>query len=173
VTGGDLHGPPDDPSNRPTRMASYSAGDMQPPDSDDNPDYSESPEPESPPDPWYRNRLLLAVWATMVAILVVLIIYGLIQLSRGSAGGPSITTPSTTPAPSSTPTRSSTPTPSTTTTTPPPPPTSEEQQPPGGNSAPPAQSPPPAEPPRHHHHLPHIPSTIPLPHTVITLPPGF
>src|ERR1700751_5679898 len=120
-------------------MASYSAGDMQPPDSDDNPDYSESP--ESPPDPWYRNRLLVAVWATMVAILVVLIIYGLIQLSRGSAGGPSITTPSTTPAPSSPPTRSSTPTPSTTTTTPPPPPTSEEQQPPGGYSEPPPQSP--------------------------------
>ena len=64
----------------------------------------ESPEQESPPDPWYRNRLLLAVWATMVAILIVLIIYGLIQLSHGAAGGPSTTTPSTTPTRSSTPT---------------------------------------------------------------------
>jgi hypothetical protein len=173
VTGGGLHGPPDDPSNLPTRVANYSADDVQPPESDDNPDYSESPEPESPPDPWYRNRVLLAVWATMVAILVVLIIYGLIQLSHGSGGGPSTTTSSTTP------TRSSTPTPSTTTTPPPPPPTSEEGGPPEGNSPPPAESPPsagspaPAEPPRHHHHLPHIPSTITLPHTVITLPPGF
>jgi cytoskeletal protein RodZ len=153
-------------------MANYSTVEPQPPGSDDYPDYAESPEPESPPDPWYRNRSLLAVWATMVAILIVLIIYGLIQLSHGSGGGPSTTTPSTTPAPSSTPTRSSTPT---TTTTPPPPPSStpEEEQPPAANSPPPAEPAPPAEPPHHHHHLPHIPSTITLPHTVITLPPGF
>jgi cytoskeletal protein RodZ len=172
VTGGGLHGPPDDPSNWPTRMASYSADDMQPPDSDENPDYSESPEPESPPDPWYRNRLLLAVWATMVAILIVLIIYGLIQLSQGSVGGPSTTTPETTPTRSSSPTPSTTP-PSTTTTPPPSPSSSEEQGPSAGNAPPPAQAPPPAAPPEHHHHVPHIPPTITLPHTVITLPHGF
>jgi hypothetical protein len=137
---------------------------------DGYPDYADSAEPESAPAPWYTKRSLLAVWATMVAILVVLIIYGLIQLSHGGGGGPSTTTPSTTP----TPTRSSTTTPSTTTTPPstatnPPPPetTPEENQPPEENS------PAPAEPPPHHHHLPHIPSTITLPHTVITLPPGF
>ena len=42
-----------------------------------------SAEPESAPDPWYRNRVLLALWALLVAILIVLIIYGLVQLSRG------------------------------------------------------------------------------------------
>jgi hypothetical protein len=153
-------------------MANYGADGPRPPGSDDHPDYVESPEPESPPDPWYRNRLLLAVWATMVAILIVLIIYGLIQLSHGSGGGPSTTTPSTTPTRSSSPTRSTTP-PSTTTTPPPSPSSSEEQGPPAGNAPPPAQAPPSAAPPEHHHHVPHIPSTITLPHTVITLPHGF
>ena len=166
-------------------MAEYGAGESPPPSPDDYPDYSqsaepESPEQESPPDPWYRNRLLLVVWATMVAVLIVLIIYGLIQLSHGTAGGPTTTTPSTT-TPSTTPTRSSTPTtstttpPSTTTTPPPPSSTPEEQGPPEDNGPPPAQSPAPEEPPRHRHHLhmPHIPPTITLPHTVITLPPGI
>ena len=171
MTGG-LHDPPDDPSNRPTRMANYGADGPRPPGSDDHPDYVESPEPESPPAPWYRNRSLLAVWATMVAILIVLIIYGLIQLSRGGGGGPSTTTPETTPTRSSSPTPSTTP-PSTTTTPPPSPSSSEEQGPPAGNAPPPAQPPPPAAPPEHHHHMPHIPSTITLPHTVITLPHGF
>ena len=171
MTGG-LHDPPDDPSNRPTRMANYGADGPRPPGSDDHPDYVESPEPESPPAPWYRNRSLLAVWATMVAILIVLIIYGLIQLSHGGGGVPSTTTPETTPTRSSSPTPSTTP-PSTTTTPPPSPSSSEEQGPPAGNAPPPAQAPPPAAPPEHHHHMPHIPPTITLPHTVITLPHGF
>jgi hypothetical protein len=172
MTGFGSHGPPDDdPSTRPTRMANYGGVDPQPPGYYDHPDYSEPAEPESPPAPWYRKRWLLAVWATMVAILVVLIIYGLIQISHGGGGGTFTTTPSTTPTQSSTTTPSTT-TPSTT-TTPPPPSSSEQGPPPGGNSAPPAQAPPPAEPPEHHHHLPHIPPTISLPHTVITLPHGF
>jgi hypothetical protein len=153
-------------------MANYGADGPRPPGSDDHPDYAELPEPESPPAAWYRNRSLLAVWATMVAILIVLIIYGLIQLSHGGGGGPSPTTPSTTPTRSSSPTPSTTP-PSTTTTPPPSPSSSEEQGPPAGNAPPPAQAPPPAAPPEHHHHVPHIPSTITLPHTVITLPHGF
>jgi hypothetical protein len=151
-------------------MTNYGEGGPLP-DSGEYPDYAESAEVESAPAPWYRNRVLLAVWATMVAILIVLIIYGLIQLSHGGGGGPFPTTPSTT----STPTQSSTTTPSapSTTTTPPstatnapPPETTPEEQPP-----PQETSPAPGEPP-HHHHL-HIPSTITLPHTVITLPPGF
>jgi hypothetical protein len=150
-------------------MANYGAVDPRAPGSDESPDYSQGADPESPPAPWYRNRSLLAVWATMVAILIVLIIYGLIQLSHGSGGETSTTTPS------STPTRSSTTTPSTTTppsTTSLPPSSTPEEGPPNGNAPPPAQGPPPAEPPPHHH-LPHIPSTIPLPHTTITLPHGF
>ena len=41
MTGG-LHDPPDDPSNRPTRMANYGADGPRPPGSDDHPDYVES-----------------------------------------------------------------------------------------------------------------------------------
>jgi cytoskeletal protein RodZ len=153
-------------------MANYGADGPRPPGFDDEPDYaaddSASAEPESAPNPWYRNRVLLALWALLVATLIVLIIYGLVQLSRGGEpGGPSTTTPSTTPTRSSTTSPTTTTTnPSTTTTPPPPPPTTPEEVPPSGGYSP-------AEPPRHHHHLPHIPSTVTLPHTVLTLPPGF
>jgi hypothetical protein len=172
VTGFGSQGPPDDPSNRPTRMSNYGVVDPQPPGFDEHPDYSEPVEPESPPAPWYRNRSLLAVWATMVAILIVLIIYGLIQISHGGGGETSTTTPSTTPR-SSTPARSSTTTAPSTTTPPPPSSSTPEEEEPTDDNPPPAGAPPPEEPPHHHHHLPHIPSTITLPHTVITLPPGF
>ena len=141
-----------DPSDRLTKMADYSAVGSLSPDVADEPD-------DSAPAPWYRNRVLLALWAAMIVLFLVLIIYGLVELSRGGGGGgPSTTTPSTTP------TRSST------TTTPPETPeqTPEEAPPPSGH-----YSPAPAEPPRHHHHLPHVPSTITLPHTVVTLPHGF
>lgn len=170
VTGFGSQGPPDDPSNRPTQMADYSALEA-PPGSDDQP-----AEPQSPPAPWYRKRSLLAIWATMVAILVVLIVYGLIQISRGGGGGTSTTTSSTTPSSTTTPSPTTTPSTTTTTpstTTPTPSPSTPEERPTGGNASPPAQGPPSAEPPDHHHHLPHIPSTITLPHTVITLPHGF
>ena len=180
MAGNGPQGPGDDASNRPTRMASYDRGDLQSTALDKYAEAAEpaesveTPEPEGPPDPWYRNRLLLVAWATAVAILIVLIIYGLIQLSHGVEGGTSTTTPTTTPTGSSTPTRSSTTTPAPTTTPPPPPSsTPEQEEPPGDNGPPPSEAPPPAEPPHHHHHLPHIPSTITLPHTVITLPPGF
>ena len=152
-------------------MADYGAVDPQGPGFDDHPGYPAAADPESPPAPWYRKRSLLAVWATMVAILVVLIIYGLIQISHGGGGGTSTTTPSTTPSGSSTTTPSTT-TPPSTTTTPAPSSTPGEEAPPGGNAPPPAGPAPSAEPP-HHHHLPHIPPTITLPHTVITLPHGF
>jgi hypothetical protein len=176
MTGYGSQGPPDDPSERPTRMANYGADGPRPPGFDDEPDYaaddSGSAEPESAPNPWYRNRVLLALWALLVATLIVLIIYGLVQLSPGGeGGGPSTTTPSTTPTRSSTTSPTTTTTnPSTTTTPPPPPPTTPEEVPPSGGYSP---APAPAEPPRHHHHMPHIPSTVTLPHTVITLPPGF
>jgi len=153
-------------------MANYGVVDPMP-GADGYPDSGEPGEPELPPAPWYRNRSLLAVWATMVAILVVLIIYGLIQISHGGGGGTSTTTPSTTPTRSSTPTTSTTTPPPTTTTPPSPSSTPEQQEPPDDNGPPPAEAPPQGEPPRHHHHLPHIPSTITLPHTVLTLPPGF
>jgi hypothetical protein len=157
-------------------MADYGAGGSLPPgfydESSDAAHDSDSAKPDSAPDPWYRNRVLLALWSAMVALLITLIIYGLLQLSHGGGegGGPSTSTSSTTPTRSSTtsPT-TTTATPSTTTTPPPETPeqTPEEAPPPGGHS------PAPAEPPHHHHHLPHVPSTVTLPHTVITLPHGF
>ncbi len=127
-------------------------------------------EPDSAPRPWYRSRVLLTLWVLMVALLLTLVIYGIVELSRG--GGTSIPSPhsSTTPTRSSTTSPASTTTaPSTTTTAPPETPeqTPEEAPPPPANN-----SPAPAETPHHHHH-PHVPSTITLPHTVITLPHGF
>jgi hypothetical protein len=120
---------------------------------------ADSAEPDFAPDPWYRNRVLLALWALALALLLTLLVYGLVELSRGGVGGgPSTTTPSTTH------TRSSTTSPTTTTTAPsssseaPPPPETPEQTP---EEAPPQNtySPAPTEPPRHHHHLhlPHLP----------------
>jgi hypothetical protein len=105
------------------------------------------------PQPWYRSRVLLALWALMVALLLTLVIYGIVELSRGGGetGGPATTTSSTTPTRSST---SPTSSPSTTTETPPPPETPEqtpEEAPPPANN-----SPSPAPPPRHRHHL-HLP----------------
>jgi hypothetical protein len=119
---------------------------------------ADSTEPDFAPDPWYRNRVLLALWALAVALVLTLIIYGLVELSRGGeGGGPATTTPSTSH------TRSSTTSPTTTTTTPttssetPPPETPEQTS----EEAPPqnSYSSTPTEPPRHHHHLhlPHLP----------------
>jgi len=138
-------------------------------DVDDPETAAHSAEPDSTSRPWYRSRVLLALWMLMVALLITLIVYGIVELSRG--GGTSIPAPSST-----TPTGSSTTSPTSTTTTPSasseaPPPETPQQTP--QEAPPPANnSPAPAEPPQHHHHL-HVPSTIPLPHTTITLPHGF
>ncbi len=117
------------------------------------------------PEPWYRNRVLLALWALMVALLLTLIIYGIVELSRG--GGSSIPAPhtsTTTPTQSSTTSPSPTTTPSTTTPSPMTPSTTTEAPPsetPEQTSEevpPPVNSPAPTQPPRHHHHfhLPHL-----------------
>jgi cytoskeletal protein RodZ len=132
----------------------------------------ELPVADQAPQPWYRNRILLALWALMVALLLTLIIYGIVELSRGGGEttGPTTTTSTTTPTGSSTTSTSPTTTAETTTEDTPPPEspeqTPEEAPPPANNSQAPA------EPPHHHHHL-HVPSTIQLPHTVITVPHGF
>jgi hypothetical protein len=148
-------------------MAEYNVdGSLQQALDDGNLEGADSAEPDFAPAPWYRNRVLLALWALAVALLLTLIIYGLVELSRGGGGGgPATTTSSTTHSRSST---TTTTTPSTTTAAPTP--QTPEQTP---EQAPPANSPAPAEPPHHHHHLPHVPSTITLPHTVVTLPHGF
>jgi hypothetical protein len=158
------YGPPDDFTNQPTQNADFGPGGpppFQPPAPPGQPQTYEPFEPEPEPAPWYRKPKALIAWAVFVLVLIALIIYGLLQLTKG---GP------TRPTPTPTPTITTTTTPATTTmtptTTPPAPPT----------SGPVTQ--PPAEPPHHHHlpgeiPLPPLPSTITLPHvpTVITLPP--
>ncbi|MBV8862476.1 MAG: hypothetical protein JO259_11525 [Mycobacterium sp.] len=175
MTGFGPPSPSDDPSDRPTRMANYGELGSQPTGLAEARDYSaDRPELQldGAPTPWYRKRTLLALWALMVAILIALIVYGIVELSRGGGGGPTTTTPSTTPTRSSTtkpsPTTSTAPPSSTPATTPEESPSSPPQGPAPGNN-----SPAPAAPPTHHHHWPHIPPTISLPHTVITLPRGW
>src|SRR3984957_17574612 len=126
-------------------MADYGAVDSLG-DVDELDNAADSAEPDFAPDPWYRNRVLLALWALALALVLTLIIYGLVELSRaGEGGGPVTTTPSTSP------TRSSTPSPTTTTTTPSttsetPPPETPEQTP--GEAPPPnTYAPAPSEPP--------------------------
>jgi hypothetical protein len=138
-------------------MANYGAVDSLA-DVDELDIAADSTDPDFAPDPWYRNRVLLALWALAVALVLTLIIYGLVELSRGGeGGGPATTTPSTSHTPSSTtsPTTTTT-TPSTSSETPPP--ETPEETP---DEAPPQNtySPAPTEPPRHHHHLhlPHLP----------------
>ena len=150
---------PDDPSELPTRMAEYGADGSLQKIHDDEPDdadqAADTAEPDVAPNPWYRNRVLLALWALALALLLTLIIYGLVELSRGGEGGaPATTTPSTSHTGSST--TSSTTTPSSSSETPPSetPGQTPEQAPPQNTD-----SPAPSEPPRHHHHfhLPHLP----------------
>ena len=118
-------------------MADYGADGSLQQVLDDEPDYAaDSAEPDFAPDPWYRNRVLLALWALAVALVLTLIIYGLVELSRGGeGGGPATTTPSTSH------TRSST-TSSTTTTTTTTPSSSSEAPPPETPEQTPEEAPP-------------------------------
>ncbi len=158
-----MAGVPDDPSERPTQMAEYGVDGSLQQVFDDERDRADaaadSADPDLAPNPWYRNRVLLAFWALALALLLTLIIYGLIELSRGGEGSGPVTT-----RPSTSHTRSSTTSPTTTTTTPSPsgsetpPPETPEQTP---EQAPPQNTySPPSEPPQHHHHfhLPHLPN---------------
>jgi cytoskeletal protein RodZ len=142
-------------------MANYGAVDSLV-DVDEQGNAADSAEPDFAPDPWYRNRVLLAVWALALALLLALIIYGLVELSRGGEGGaPATTTPSTSHTRSSTTSPTMTTSPPSSSSSETPPPQTPEQTP---EEAPPqnSYSPAPTEPPRHHHHfhLPHLPSGL-------------
>jgi len=63
-------------------MANYGAVDSLA-DVDELDIAADSTDPDFAPDPWYRNRVLLALWALAVALVLTLIIYGLVELSRG------------------------------------------------------------------------------------------
>ncbi|CAJ1496920.1 hypothetical protein [[Mycobacterium] holstebronense] len=121
--------------------------------------------------PWFRRRSVLIAWFGLIAVMLAVVVWGIIQLtSRGPGGG---TTPATSSSSSSTSssTTSSSSAPSTTAPTAAPPRQAPPQQPPA------QQAPPASEPP--HRHLPHLPSVITIPPipkvpelpTVITLPP--
>jgi cytoskeletal protein RodZ len=106
---------------------------------------ADSADPDEAPKPWYRNRVLLSLWALMVALLLTLVIYGIVELSRGGgeASSPATTTSSTT----STPIRSSTTSPTTTPSTPTettPPASTTEAPPPETPEQTPEEAPPPA-----------------------------
>jgi hypothetical protein len=152
-------GVPDDPSEQPTRMAKYGPDGSLQQGLDDEPDRADeaadSAEPDFAPAPWYRNRVLLVLWALALALLLTLIIYGLVELSRGEGGGPVTTTPSTSHTQSS----STSPTTTPSSSSEAPPPETPEQTP---QEAPPqnTNSPAPSQPPQHRHHF-HLP---PLPH---------
>jgi hypothetical protein len=99
VTG---YGPPDDPSEAPTGQYDYG-------------DYGQQqPEPEA--TPWYRKRAALIGLGALVAILLGLVIYEIVDLTHGG-GSTSPSTSSTTPTAVSTTPSTSTPSPSSATTT--------------------------------------------------------
>jgi hypothetical protein len=136
-------------------MANYRAANSLLPEVD-NEANDTTDDSDSAPNPWYKNRLLLGLWATAVALLIVLIVYGIVEISRGAGGGStSTTTSSTTSTRSSTTSSSTTPSPPSTETPPPPDTPETAPSPQQGNN-----SPAPAPPTHHHHHFPHIP----LPH---------
>ncbi|ORV46394.1 hypothetical protein AWC02_11240, partial [Mycolicibacter engbaekii] len=124
--------------------------------------------------PWFRRRSVLIAWFGLIAVMLGLVIWGIIQLTSRGPGG--TTTPQTTSSSSTTSSATSTTTTpsSAPTTAPPAPPRQAPAQPPA------QQAPPPEEPPnRYRPRLPALPSVITIPPvpklpdlpTVITLPP--
>ncbi len=156
------------PGNAPTQYAPYSA--FEEPTDPQGTDFAALSD-----IPWFRRRSVLIAWFGLIAAMLAVVIWGIIQLTSRGPGGdttpatsPSSTTSSTSSATTAT---SSSTAPSSTTSTAAPPRQAPPQQPPA------QQAPPASEPP--HHHLPHLPSVITIPPipkvpelpTVITLPP--
>ncbi|WP_164518048.1 hypothetical protein, partial [Mycobacterium sp. P7213] len=163
-------GPDYPPGNAPTQYASYQAFDE--PTDPQGTDFTAVSD-----TPWFRRRSVLIAWFGLIAVMLALVVWGIIQLtSRGPGGGttPATSSSSTTSSTSSTTTSStssSSSAPSTTAPTAAPPRQAPPQQPPA------QQAPPASESPRRR--LPHLPSVITIPPipkvpelpTVITLPP--
>jgi hypothetical protein len=103
VTG---YGPPDDPSEAPTGQYNYS---------DYGDDGQQHPEPG--PTPWHRKPAVLVGLGVVAAILIALVIFGIVELTRGGSGSTSPATSSTTPAVVTTTPPTTTPAPSSETTT--------------------------------------------------------
>jgi hypothetical protein len=183
------YGPPDDFHEQPTEHANWGLSGRPPhgeppptPPPADGPEQAEQPgapgpfdpfEQEDEPTPWYRRPVMLVGWILLVAILVGLIIFGIVELIHGNQGAGTSPSTSTTGSTSSSTTTTTSTTPTTTPTSAPP--TSSAAAPPPTYR--PTQQPTqqPTQAPTHHHHLPHLPSVITIPEipTVITLPPGL
>lgn len=167
-------GQPYQPSDAPTQYASYPPPEYPQPGMPAGPDFG-----GAPPVPWFRRRPVLIAWVALIAAMIALVIWGIIQLTSRGPG------PSTSPSGTSSSSTTSTTTSSTTTTAPstsatesaaPPQPQAPHQEAPRQPAPAPAA---PTEEPEHHHHLPPLPSVITIPPipkapeipTVITLPP--
>ncbi|MEZ0364158.1 oligopeptide transporter substrate-binding protein [Mycobacterium sp. pUA109] len=121
------YGPPDDPSNEPTRYANYGIGPEEQygygTPADDYRAPRAEPPAEVPRTPWYLKPAVLMGWGVLVTLLLGAVVWGIVQLmSRDTGGSTSTTTSSTTTtttsstAPTST-TAPAAPAPTTTTTT--------------------------------------------------------
>ena len=97
------YGPPDDPSEAPTGKYNYS-------------DYGDDGQQQLEPGstPWHRKPAVLVGLGVLVVILIALVIFGIVELTRGGSGSTSPATSSTTPAAVTT---TTTPPPSSATTT--------------------------------------------------------
>jgi hypothetical protein len=80
------YGPPDDPSEAPTGQYNYS-------------DYGDDGQPQLEPGstPWHRKPAVLIGLGVLAAILIALVIFGIVELTKGG-GSTSPATSSTTPA---------------------------------------------------------------------------
>ncbi|MEK0981227.1 oligopeptide transporter substrate-binding protein [Mycobacterium ulcerans] len=102
------HDPPDYGAGDPTAYGNYGYGDQRG-------GYGQQPPPE--PTPGWRKPLALAGWGVLIAVLIGLIIFGIIQLAHGRPTPASVTKTVTATMTTTTPTTTTAPTTTTTTTT--------------------------------------------------------
>ena len=113
---------------------------------------------ETEPTAWYRRPVVLIGWGLMVAILIALIVYGIIELigDQGTGRTPSTTTTPSHSTPMTTTTTTTTTPPSTTTTT------TATTAPPTSSAVQPPAHEPTQQQPTHRHRWPSwLPTTIP------------
>jgi hypothetical protein len=161
------------PGNAPTQYnPAYNQFEQQPPSDPDTANFA-----AGSTTPWFRRRSVLIAWFGLIALMLALVIWGIVELtSRGPGGGgtaPASSSSSTTSTTSSSSTTSTSSSASSTSAAPAPSGQAPPQQPP------PRQAPPPGETHHHHPRLPSLPSVITIPPvprvpelpTVITIPP--
>ncbi|MEK0460508.1 oligopeptide transporter substrate-binding protein [Mycobacterium ulcerans] len=93
------HDPPDYGAGDPTAYGNYGYGDQRG-------GYGQQPPPE--PTPGWRKPLALAGWGVLIAVLIGLIIFGIIQLAHGRPTPASVTKTVTATMTTTTPTTTTT-----------------------------------------------------------------